>query len=142
MGGRSNVMCGRTRATLRKGFEGGFVGISPTEVTLNIFVERDEENSTITIASGDHAAFISVISGYWSKSLALKILQDKKRVDCSFVTEGGIVEIWISEGQLRLITRIGNKKGEDVKFSTLKPDKEREQLIALCLTMHTERQNP
>ena len=126
----------------RNAKEAGFFDISPTEVTLDIHVRPDEQENTMSIASGDYAALISVISGKGSKALALKILNDKKRVDHSFVTEGGVVEIWISEGQIRLITRVGKKKGETVTFSTLNPDKEKSELISLSMALHTEKQNP
>lgn len=139
MGGLTRILHTPAR---RNAKEGGFVEISQTEVTLDIYIQKDEERGEISIMSGDYSALISVISGKGSRALALKILDDRKRVDYCFQTEGGVVEIWISQQQIRLITRIGDKKGEEVKFSTVRPNKERQELIALCMALHTEKNNP
>jgi hypothetical protein len=141
MGGRSNMVHGRTRDTLRRGFggEGGFVDLKPIPATLAISVSVDDEECKVSVISGDHTSPITVISGKESKKIASGLMRGTPNNTLKLNLNCGLLYLWLSVGQIRLETMLGEKVGEEVwilNSGVLKP--ERKNALDLCLALKEE----
>ncbi len=139
MSGRSKVMTGRTRSTLQRGYEGGFVDLKPLPATLAISVQVDEEEHKVSVISGDYTSPITVISGKESKKIALSLMHGSTNNTLKLALNCGLLYMWFSFEQIRLETMLGEKVGEKVwilNSGVLSP--ERKSALNLCLALKEE----
>lgn len=139
MSGRSNVMTGRTRSTLQRGYEGGFVELKPVPATLAISIQVDDEQHKVSVISGDHTSPVTVISGKESKKIASRLMQGTQNNTLRLALNCGLLYLWFSVGQIRLETMLGEKVGEKVwilNSGVLMP--ERKSALDLCMALKEE----
>ncbi len=125
-------------------FQGGFVKLSPLKTTEGVWIEKNEPENIIKLASGDWRGEVTKISKPRSREIAKKILSKRGRLKYTFVLlGGGEVDLWKSEDldcgdSFRLLTRQGGKAGEEVSLSVPGRDEDEKELVKLCLMLNLD----